>query len=73
MAINYDKIKVILITTSKKLHSHFQVSDIFVKRVSENVKKEKLLGLVVEQNLSWNVYIDKVHKTVSMLLLNLVI
>ncbi len=37
-------------------------------KVLENVKQEKLLGLVVDQNLSWNSHIAKVHKTVSMLL-----
>ncbi len=38
-------------------------------KVLDNVKQEKLLGLVLDQqNLSWNSHISKVHKTVSMLL-----
>ncbi len=34
----------------------------------ENVTSEKLLGVIVDQNLSWKGHVDKVHKTVSMLL-----
>ncbi len=53
MAINYDKTKTILITTCQKLHFPVKELNITVKgKVLENVKQEKLLGLVVDQNLS---------------------
>ncbi len=70
MAINYDKTKAILITTCQKLHTlPVKELNITVKRkILENVKQEKLLGLIVDQNLSWNSHMTKVRKTVSMLL-----
>ncbi len=71
MAINYHKTKAILITTCcQKLHTlPVKELNITVKgKVLENVKQEKLLGLVVNQNLSWNSHITKVHKTIGMLL-----
>ncbi len=34
----------------------------------ECVTSEKLLGVVVDQNLTWKGHVDKVHRTVSMLL-----
>ncbi len=71
MAINYDKTKAILITTCQKLHTlPVKELNVIVKgMVLENVKQEKLLlGLAVDQNLSWNSHITKVHKTISMLL-----
>ncbi len=47
MAINYDKTKSIFISTCQKLHT------LPVKELNITVKgKEKLLGLVVGQNLS---------------------
>ncbi len=70
MAINYDKTKAISITTCQKLHTlPVKELNITVKgQVLENVKQEKLLGLVVDQNLFWNSHITKVYKTESMLL-----
>ncbi len=72
MAINYNKAKAILITTCQKLHTlPVNELNITVKgKVLENVRQEKLLGLVVDQNISWNSHITKVHKTVSILLAN---
>ncbi len=70
MAINYDKRKAILITICQKLHTlPVKELNITVKgKVLENVKQEKLLGLVVDHNLSWNSHITKAHKTISILL-----
>ncbi len=61
MAINYDKTKAILITTYQKLHTlPVKELNITVKgKVWKNVKQEKLLGLVVDQNLSWNSILPK--------------
>ncbi len=54
----------ILITTCQKLHTlPVKELNITVKgTVLENVKHEKLLGLVVDQNLSWNSHITRVRK-----------
>ncbi len=59
MSINYDKTKAILMTTCLKLHTlTVKELNITVKgKVLENVKQEKLLGLEVDQNLSWNSHI----------------
>ncbi len=59
MAINYDKTKAILITTCQKLCT-LPVKELSItvkEKVLENVKQEKLLSLVVDQNLSWNSHI----------------
>ncbi len=37
-------------------------------QVLESVPFEKLLGVVVDQNITWKGHVDKVHGTVSMLL-----
>ncbi len=70
IAINNDKTKAILITTCHKLHTlPVKERNIIVKgNVLKNVKQEKLSSLVVDENLSWNSHITKVHKTISMLL-----
>ncbi len=66
MAINYDKPKAILKTTSQKLHNVpvNELNNTVTGNVLQNVKQEKLLGLVVDQNLSWNSHITKVDKTI---------
>ncbi len=67
-----------LLTTYKKYHT-LPVKEIKItinkeikitinNKTLENVKQQKLLSIVVDQNLSWNQHFDKVHKTVSMLL-----
>ncbi len=62
------KNKTMLITTYQKLHK------LLVKNINttvnnqelESVTSEKLLGVVVDQNLTWKGHVDKVHRTVSM-------
>ncbi len=69
MAINYNKTKVKLLATYQIYHT-LPVKEIKISinnKTLENVKAEKLLGVVVYQNLSWNQHIDKVPKIVSML------
>ncbi len=59
-----------LITTYQKFHK------VLVKNINitvnnqavASVTSEKLLGVVVDQNLTWKWHVDKVHRTVSMLL-----
>ncbi len=64
------KQNAILITTCQKLQTlPVKELNISVKgKVLQNIKQEKLLGLVVDQNVSCNSNITKVHKTISMLL-----
>ncbi len=54
MAINYDKTKVMLLTTYQKYHT-LSVKEIKItinNKTLENVEQQKLLGIVVDQNLS---------------------
>ena len=70
MAINYEKTNTMLITTNQKLHT-LPVQEINITvngKQLENVQKVKLLGVVVDQHLTWKDHVDKVHKTVSMIL-----
>ncbi len=64
------KNKTMLITSYQKLHK-LLVKNINItlnNQALENVTHEKLLGVVVDQNLTWKGHVNKVHRTVSMLL-----
>jgi hypothetical protein len=70
MVINFDKPNAMLLTTYQKLHT-LPVKEISVKMNDtklDTVKKEKLLGMSVDQHLTWKDHVDKVHKTISMVL-----
>ncbi len=57
-----------LITTYQKLHK-LLVKDINItvnNQALDSVTSEKLLGVVVDQNLTWKGHVDKVHRTVRM-------
>ncbi len=59
-----------LIITYQKLYK-LLVNNINItvnKQALESVTSEKLPGVVVGQNLTWKGHVDKVHRTVSMLL-----
>ncbi len=61
IANNYDKTKDNILPVKEMKIKHKQ-------KTLKNVKAEKLLGVVVDQKLSWNQHIDKVHKSDNMLL-----
>ena len=70
MVLNIKKTKAMLISTYQKLR-RLTVKTLSINvqgELLENVTSEKLLGVIVDQNLSWKAHVDKVHKTVSMLL-----
>ncbi len=70
MAKKSEKTKVMLVTTKQKL-SKLPVKELKIvvdEQMLENVEQAKLLGVIVDQNLTWKGHVDKVHKTVSMLL-----
>ncbi len=65
MAINGDKTKVMLITTYQKeakLDST-HVSVICDNTELENVNSNKLLGVIIDKNLTWKCHIDKTAKS----------
>ncbi len=70
MVLNIKKTKAMLITTYQKLQKQL-VKNINItvnNQALESVTSEKLLGIVVDQNLTWNGHVDNIHRTVSMLL-----
>ncbi len=59
-----------MITTYQKLHK-LLVKNINItvnNQALERVTSEKLLGVVVDQKFTWKGHVEKVHRTVSMLL-----
>jgi len=70
MAKNTEKTKSMLITTYQKYYK-LPVKELTVtlgNLTLQKVKSEKLLGVTIDQTLSWKPHIDRVHKTVSMCL-----
>jgi hypothetical protein len=67
MVINCDKTKVMLITTHQKEakldSTHLGV--ICNNTELENVNSSKLLGVIIDKNLTWKYHIDKTAKTIS--------
>ncbi len=59
MAINYDRTKVVLLTTCQEIKISIN------NKTLQHVNAEKLLGIVVDQNLPLNQHNDKVHKTIG--------
>lgn len=70
MVPNTDKTKALLVTTYQRYHKlDVKQLNVFLDgKMIKNVKVEKLLGVKVDQNLSWRSHVDKVHSTVSMIL-----
>ena len=67
MAVNAEKTKVMLVTTYQK-KTRLETNELRVSLSGielENVVSEKLLGVVIDNQLSWKTHIDKVAKTVS--------
>ncbi len=70
MVSNTDTIKAIIITSYQQ-YNHLNIKELSIllgEDFIQNVKVEKLLGVKVDQNLSWRAHIDKVYSTVSMIL-----
>ncbi len=63
--ISIKKTKTMLITTYQKLHKLLD-KEINMSVNNHTVTSEKLLGVVVDQNLIWKGHVDKVHRSVSM-------
>ena len=70
MVLNLKKTKCMLISTYQRMHKlTSKVLNICVNNEPlECVSSDKLLGVVVDENLTWKGHVDKVHRTVSMLL-----
>ncbi len=70
MVINITKTTTMLITTYQKLHK-LLVKNINItvnNQAIESVTSKMLLDVVVDQNLTWKGHVDKVNRTVRMLL-----
>ena len=70
MAKNAEKTKCMLITTYQKLYRlPVKELEVTIENMQlKNIQHEKLLGVVIDQHLCWKQHVDKVHRTVSMLL-----
>ncbi len=67
---NTDKTKAMIITIHQ-WYNHLNIKELRIllsEDLIQNVKVEKLLGVKVDQNLSWRAHIDKVYSTVSVIL-----
>ncbi len=66
----YEWHKVMLITIYQHFHKlHEKQLQIYINdRELQNVRVEKLLGVNIDQNMSWQHHTDKVHRTISMIL-----
>ncbi len=70
MVSNTDKTKAMIITTYQR-YNHLNIKELSIllgENFIQNVKVEKLMGVKVDQNLSWRAHIDKVYSTVSVIL-----
>ena len=65
--LNIDNTKVILITTSqKRLHLHNDILHLtYNNDVLNSVENEKVLGVRIDNNLSWSIHINFIAKKIS--------
>ncbi len=72
MATNDQKTKSMLITTYQNFYKlHIKQLHVFIRDYKlEFVRVDILLGVSIDQNLTWKSHTDKVFKTVSMVLAN---
>ena len=67
MLLNTDKTKVMLITTSqKRLHLHDYILNLTYKSDTlKNVNNDKVLGVLIDNNLTWLIHIQSIAKKIS--------
>ncbi len=70
MAVNTDKAKAMLITTYQHFHKlpAKQLQIYINDQELQNVRVEKLLGVNIDQNMSWKPHTGRLHRTISMIL-----
>ena len=67
MSLNPQKTKIMLITTRQKRQSlTVKLPSIFIDNVPiEEVNNHRVLGIIIDNNLSWSNHIDYLYKTLS--------
>ena len=67
MLLNTDKTKVILITTSqKRLHLHDYVLNLtYNSDILKKVINDKVLGVLIDNNLTWPIHMQSIAKKIS--------
>ena len=67
MLLNTDKTKVLSITTSQKcLHLHDYVLNLsYNSDILKNVNIDKVLGVLIDNNLTWSIRITSISKKIS--------
>ena len=67
MLLNTDKTKVMSITTSqKRLHLHDYVLNLtYNSDILKNVNNDKVLGVLIDNNLVWSIHIKSIAKKIS--------
>ena len=65
--IHIDKNKVMVITTSlKRLHLHDYVLNLtYNSDILKNVISDKVLGGLIDNNLTWSIHMQSIVKTIS--------
>ena len=65
MPINYDKTTIMLIGTRQKIRNidklNIRIDDNNIKAISS----QKLLGIIIDENLLWNPHLDYICSTIS--------
>ena len=67
MLIHIDKNKVMVIATSlKRLHLHDYVLNLtYNSDILKNVNNDKVLGGLIDNNLTWSIHMQSIVKTIS--------
>ena len=65
MLLNTDKTKAMLITTSqKRFHIHDILLLTYNNDVKDSVENEKVLGVRIDNNLTWSIHINFIDKNI---------
>ena len=67
MLLNTEKTKVMLITTSqKRLHLHNSILNLTFNNDSlKNIDNDKVLGIYIDNNLTWSIHTQFIAKKIS--------